>query len=72
MCTSKAQLDLRKEENIGKIILHISFILSHIFLTKNLDAFSMNGQQGRQSPTFGKIGNEENGLSTFLIMPFLQ
>ncbi|KAI1722541.1 ankyrin repeats (3 copies) domain-containing protein [Ditylenchus destructor] len=44
VCTQKAQLDLRKEENI--------------------DAFSMNGQQGRQSPTFGKIGNEDNEINS--------
>lgn len=41
MCTQKAQMDLRYEENI--------------------DAFSMTGQQGRQSPTGMKLDGEDNG-----------
>lgn len=43
MCTHKAQMDLRHEENI--------------------DAFSMNNEQGRHSPTSFKVSNnEENGI----------
>lgn len=45
MCTHKAQMDLRNEENI--------------------DAFSMNDEQGRHSPTSFKVNNEDNGISLF-------
>lgn len=29
---------------------------------ENIDAFSMNGNQGRQSPTAFKMNNEDNGM----------